>query len=132
MINKLHFEFQNKNKTIIKMTGATDSFNKTLNLCNSPFQSVQRSAVNASDASLYTLRIDWLLQGSERKCKYFESVNFTVSFINNPFQVRDISERTVPNPRLVCSRETIMKQNFKLLNVQTDLSSKTRVNSTDF
>jgi len=33
VINKLHFDFQNKNKAIIKMTGATDSSKRTVNSC---------------------------------------------------------------------------------------------------
>ena len=104
MINKLRFAIQNKNKTIIKMTGATDSSKRTMNYeimqdpgdesyANSPFQSVQIRTVGASDASPYILHIDWLLQGSERKFKYFDSANFNASFINIPLQLRDMSDR---------------------------------------
>jgi hypothetical protein len=63
---------------------------------NSPFQSVQRCTVGASDAFLYILHIDWLLQESERKFKYFESVNITAPFINIPFQPRDMGDSAQP------------------------------------
>jgi hypothetical protein len=63
---------------------------------NSHFQRVQRRMVGASDASFYILHIDRRLKGSKIKRKYFESVNFTVSFINIPFQLRDINDTTQP------------------------------------
>jgi hypothetical protein len=63
---------------------------------NSPFQSVQRCTVGASEAYNSILYIDWLVQGSERKFKYFESGNFTASFINIPFQLRDMSDSAQP------------------------------------
>jgi len=48
VINKLHFEFQNKNKTIIKMTGATDSSKRTMNLCKT--QVMNRTLTRLSKA----------------------------------------------------------------------------------
>ena len=63
---------------------------------NWPFQSVQRCTLGASDASLYMLQIDWLLQGSVRKLKYFESLNFPAPFFNIPFQPRDMSDSALP------------------------------------
>jgi len=39
MINKLHSDFQNKNKTIIKMTGATDTSKRTITLCKTQVMS---------------------------------------------------------------------------------------------
>jgi hypothetical protein len=44
------------------------------------------------DASVYILCIDELLREFERRFKDFKRMKFTVSFITDSFQERDISE----------------------------------------
>jgi hypothetical protein len=56
------------------------------------FPSIQSHADGTFDASVYILCIDKLLKEFERRFKDFECMKFTVCFITNPFQERDIHE----------------------------------------
>jgi hypothetical protein len=137
-LNELNTEFQGKNKTIIKMIGTADSFTGKLQLWNiqlmkgvlTHFPSVQICADGAFDASVYNLCIDELLRGFERRFKDSERMNFTVSFITNPFQEGDISE----SAELISSvlKENVSELELEIINMQTDLSLKIKVNDTNF
>ena len=54
--------------------------------------------------------------------------NFSVYFITNPFQERDISERA----ELISTALKESVSEAELINLQTDLSLETRVNGTKF
>jgi hypothetical protein len=57
-------------------------------------------------------------------------MKFTAYFITNPFQERDISE----SAELISSvfKENVSKLEHEIINLQIDLSLKTRVNDTNF
>jgi hypothetical protein len=57
-------------------------------------------------------------------------MNFTVSFITNPFQERDISESAELTSSVF--KENVSELELEIMNLQTDLSLKTRVNDTNF
>jgi hypothetical protein len=134
----LNTELQGENKTIIKMTGTIDSFKGKMQLWKTQlmkgvlthFPSVQSSADGTFDVSLYILCIDKILKKFERRFKDFERVKFTVSFITNPFQERDIGE----SDELISSmfNENVSELGLKIINLQTDLLLKTRVNDQTF
>jgi hypothetical protein len=66
------------------------------------FPSVQSHADGISDASVYILHSDKLLKEFARRCKGFDCIKFTVSFITNPFKERDVR---VLYLFLLCSRK---------------------------
>jgi hypothetical protein len=137
-LNESNTELQGENKTIIKMIGTIDSFKGKLQLWKTQltkgvlthFPSVQSRADGTFDASVYIPCIDKLLKEVERIFKDFERMKFTVSFITNQFQERDISE----SAELISSvfKENVSDLELEIINLQTDLSLKTRVNDTDF
>jgi hypothetical protein len=98
-LNELNIKLQGENKTIIKMTGTIDSFKGKQQLWKTQLMkgvlthlpSVQSRADDTFDASVYILGIDNRLKEFERRCKDSERIKFTVSFITNPFQERDIN-----------------------------------------
>jgi hypothetical protein len=94
------------------------------------FPSVQSRADDTFDASVYILCIDKLLKDFEIRFKDFEGMKFTVSFITNPFQERDISDSI----ELISSvfKENVSELEPEIIDLQTDLSLKTRVDVTDF
>jgi hypothetical protein len=135
-LNELNTDLQGENKTIIKMTGTTDSFEGKLQLWKTQlmkgmlthFPSVQRRADGTFDASVYILCIDELLKDFERRFKDFERMKFTVSFITNPYQERDVSE----SAELTSSVFKGNMSELEIINLQRDLPLKTRINDTNF
>jgi len=109
-LNDLSTQLQGKNRAIIKMIGAIDSFKGKLKLWKTQlmkgvlthFPSIWSRADGTFDVSVYILCIDILLKAFERRFKDFEHIKFTVSFITNPFQERDVR---VLNLFLLCSRK---------------------------
>jgi len=81
-------------------------------------------------ASVYILCIDTLLKQRERKFKGFELMKFTVSSITNVFYERDVFERT----EFISSvfKGNICEILHEIINLQRDLSLKTRINDTQF
>jgi hypothetical protein len=57
-------------------------------------------------------------------------MKFTVSFITNPFQESDIRESAELISFLF--KENVSEPELEIINLQTDLSFKTRVNNTNF
>jgi hypothetical protein len=94
------------------------------------FQSVQSCADGIFDASVYILCIDKLLKELERRFKDFEHMKFTVSFITNPFQERDV----IQSAELISSvfSENVNELVLEIINLQRDISLKTRLNDTNF
>jgi len=80
--------------------------------------------------SVYILCIDTLLKEFKTRFKDFEHMKFTVSFITNPFQDRDINE----SAEFISSvfKENVSELELEIINLQTDLSLKTRLNDTNF
>jgi hypothetical protein len=120
------------------MTGPIDSFKGRLNLWKTQlmknvithFPSVQSLADDKFDTSVYILCTDKLLKEFEGKFIQFGRIKFTVSFIINLFQERDISERA----ELISSvfKENLSELELEIINLQTDLSLKTIMNDTNF
>jgi hypothetical protein len=137
-LNLLNTELQGENKTIIKMIGTIDSFKGKLQLWKTQLKkgvlthipSVQSPADGTFDASVLILCIDELLKEFERRFKDFERMKFTVPFITDPFQERDKSE----SAELISSvfKENVSELKLEIVNFQTDLSLKTRVNDKNF
>jgi hypothetical protein len=94
-----------------------------------PVPTIQSHADGTFDAPVYILCIDKVLKEFERRFKDFEHMKFTVSFITYPFQERDVSE----SAELISSvfKENISELELDIINLQTDLSLKTRVNDTN-
>jgi hypothetical protein len=90
------------------------------------FPGIQSHADGTFAASVYILYIDKLLKEFERRFKDFEHMKFTVSFITNPFQERDVSK----SAELISSvfRENLSELELEMINLQTDSSLKTRLN----
>jgi hypothetical protein len=58
-----------------------------------PFRSVQSRADGTFDASVYIMCNYKLIKEFERRFKDAERMKFTLSFITNPFQESDTSEK---------------------------------------
>jgi len=109
------------------MIGTIDSFKGKLKLHKTQlmkgvlthFPSIQSHADGTFDVSVYILCIDTLL-------KEFECIKFTVSFITNLFQERESAEL------ISVFKENVSELEFEIINLQTYLSLKTRVNDTNF
>jgi hypothetical protein len=92
--------------------------------------SVQSHAEVTYDVSPDMLHIDTLWIKFERRFKDFERENFTESFIANPFQEIDLIERAeLISPLL---KENMSELELEIINLQTDLWLKTRVNNAHF
>jgi hypothetical protein len=134
----LNNKLQGENKTIIKMTGTTDSLKRSPKLQKTQlmkgvlthFSSVQSCADGIFDASVYILCTDKLFKKSERRFKDFNHKKFSVSFITNLFQERDTSE----SAELLSSvfKENVSELEHEIINLHTGLSLKTRLNDTNF
>jgi hypothetical protein len=61
--------------------------------------------------------------------KTLSSFKFTVSFITNPFQERDVSENAEPISYVF--KENVSELKLEIINFQTGLSLETRVDDTD-
>jgi hypothetical protein len=87
--------------------------------------SIQSCTDGTFYASVYILCIDKLLKELERRFEDFEHMKFTVSFVTNMFQERDISESAE-------LKENVSELELEIINLQTDIPLKKRVNDTNF
>jgi len=93
-LNDLNTELQGENKTTTKMTGTGWFFQrKLMKGALTHFPSIQSHTDDTFDASVYILCINRLLKEFEKRFKDYECMKFTVPFITNPLQQRNISER---------------------------------------
>jgi hypothetical protein len=126
-LNNLNTELQGKSKIIIKMIGTIDSLKGKLKLWKTQlmkgvltqFSSIQSHADETFEVSVYMLFIDKLLKECERRYKDFEHMKFTLSFITNPYQERDVSEIA----ELISSvfKENVRELELEIINLQTEL-----------
>jgi len=92
------------------------------------FLSVQSHANGTFDAFVYILCIDKLLEEYEKRFK--DSEWSSQPFITNLFQKREVGEGAEIISYVL--NENVSELELEIINLQTDLSLKTRLNNTTF